>query len=48
MRGKEKNFLKFDKWYHSGTMRRMPRKIRQLIANLKRAGFVDRGGKRSG
>ncbi len=25
----------------------MPRKIRQLIADLKRAGFVDRGGKES-
>ena len=25
----------------------MPRKIRQLIANLKRAGFADRGGKGS-
>ncbi|MFZ4116628.1 MAG: type II toxin-antitoxin system HicA family toxin [Chthoniobacterales bacterium] len=25
----------------------MPRKIRQLIADLKRAGFVDRGGKGS-
>jgi len=25
----------------------MPRKIRQLIADLERAGFVDRGGKGS-
>lgn len=25
----------------------MPRKIRQLIADLKKAGFVDRGGKGS-
>lgn len=25
----------------------MPRKIRQLIADLKHAGFVDRGGKGS-
>jgi predicted RNA binding protein YcfA (HicA-like mRNA interferase family) len=25
----------------------MPRKIRQLIADLKRAGFTDRGGKGS-
>ncbi len=25
----------------------MPRKVRQLIAELKRAGFVDRGGKGS-
>ncbi len=25
----------------------MPRKIRQLIAELERAGFVDRGGKGS-
>lgn len=25
----------------------MPRKIRQLIADLRRAGFVDRGGKGS-
>lgn len=25
----------------------MPRKIRELIADLKRAGFVDRGGKGS-
>ncbi len=24
---------------------RMPRKVRELIADLKRAGFVDRGGK---
>jgi len=23
----------------------MPRKVRELIADLKRAGFVDRGGK---
>lgn len=25
----------------------MPRKVRQLIAELKKAGFVDRGGKGS-
>ncbi len=25
----------------------MPRKIRQLIADLERAGFIDRGGKGS-
>jgi len=25
----------------------MPRKVRQLIADLQRAGFVDRGGKGS-
>jgi predicted RNA binding protein YcfA (HicA-like mRNA interferase family) len=25
----------------------MPRKVRQLIADLRRAGFVDRGGKGS-
>ena len=25
----------------------MPRKVRQLIADLKKAGFVDRGGKGS-
>jgi predicted RNA binding protein YcfA (HicA-like mRNA interferase family) len=25
----------------------MPRKLRELIADLKRAGFVDRGGKGS-
>lgn len=25
----------------------MPRKVRQLIADLERAGFVDRGGKGS-
>ncbi|HDP95267.1 MAG TPA: type II toxin-antitoxin system HicA family toxin [Candidatus Aminicenantes bacterium] len=25
----------------------MPRKIRELIRDLKKAGFVDRGGKRS-
>jgi predicted RNA binding protein YcfA (HicA-like mRNA interferase family) len=25
----------------------MPRKIRQLIADLKRAGFIDRGGRGS-
>jgi predicted RNA binding protein YcfA (HicA-like mRNA interferase family) len=28
-------------------MNAMPRKVRELIAELKRAGFVDRGGKGS-
>ena len=31
-------------WWHSATM---PRKIRDLIAELERAGFINRGGKGS-
>jgi predicted RNA binding protein YcfA (HicA-like mRNA interferase family) len=30
-----------------GMILKMPRKVRQLIADLERAGFVDRGGKGS-
>lgn len=32
-------------WYHIGTILIMPRKIRQLIKELEKAGFVNRSGK---
>jgi predicted RNA binding protein YcfA (HicA-like mRNA interferase family) len=40
-------FWLVDKWYQSDTIMRMPRKIRQLIADLKSAGFINRGWKSS-
>jgi predicted RNA binding protein YcfA (HicA-like mRNA interferase family) len=32
-------------WYHIDTILIMPRKIRQLIKELEKAGFISRGGK---
>jgi len=34
-------------WYQNDTILFMPSKIKQLIKELERAGFVDRGGKGS-
>lgn len=35
------------RWYRCDTITHVPRKIRQLIADLEKAGFVNRGGKGS-
>jgi len=34
-------------WYHFDTILLMPRKIKQLIKELEKAGFINRGGKES-
>ena len=34
-------------WYHIGIIFIVPRKIRQLIKDLEKAGFIARGGKGS-
>lgn len=34
-------------WYYFDTILHMPRKIRQLIKDLEKSGFINRGGKGS-